>query len=48
MLKKRREFCRVGQFSNTEQSQEQNESNALAKSLELRPADIASEESEVE
>ena len=48
MLKKRREFCRVGQFSNTEQSQEQNESNALAKSLELGPADTSSEEAEVE
>ena len=48
MLKKRREFRHVGQFSNTEQSQEQNESNALAKSLELGPADTSSEEAEVE
>ena len=48
MLKKRWEFRRVGQFSNTEQSQEQSESNALEKALELGPADTASEEAEVE
>ena len=48
MLKKRREFSRVGQVSNTEQSQEQNESNALAKPPELGPADTASEEADVE